>query len=297
MSRSMIEELKKRDISFVEQEALAKHVSFRIGGVAALAVFPKSEKELIDALNLTSEQEPIVVGRGSNLVFPDGEFRRPVIFTEGLRQIAVEGETISAEAGVPLTSLCKAACDASLSGLAFAYGIPGSVGGGIYMNAGAYGGELGALCKSVRYYDRIETAVKTVAAKNCAFAYRHSLFADRKDFVILSATFILSRGDRETIANEMRDYLGRRKEKQPLEYPSAGSVFRRPVGAFAGKLIEDCGLKGASVGGAAVSEKHAGFIINRGGATADDVKKLVEKIQKTVLKQTGVSLECEIEFL
>lgn len=297
MSERVTKELSARGISFAESEPLAKHSSFRIGGSARLAVFPASEGELLFALDLLQEEKPLVVGRGSNLVFPDGDFARPVIFTEGLRQITVDGTRIEAGAGAPLTALCKAACEASLAGLAFAYGIPGSVGGGIYMNAGAYGGELGSLCSSVRYYDRCEKRIKTIDGDACAFAYRHSFFADHKDCVILSATFLLSQGNREEIEAEMRDFLDRRKASQPLEFPSAGSAFRRPVGAYAGRLIEDCGLKGASVGGAQVSEKHAGFIVNRGGATAEDVRALVKQIQKTVLEQTGFDLECEIEFL
>lgn len=291
------EELRKSGIAFSEGEALAKHSSFRIGKDASLAVFPKTEEEFLKALALTAEKDPIVVGRGSNLVFPDRTLDRPVIFTEGLRRVTVDGTMIYAEAGLPLSVLCKTACDASLAGLAFAYGVPGSVGGGIYMNAGAYGGEIGSLCSSVRCYDRKEKTIKTIAGHECAFSYRHSIFSERRDLVVLSATFALTGGDRDAIASEMREYLERRKSTQPLEYPSAGSVFKRPVGAYAGRLIEECGLKGTSVGGASVSEKHAGFIVNRGNATASDVKALVEKIQRTVLKQTGFSLECEIEFL
>lgn len=295
--RLIREELRKSGIAFSEGEALAKHSSFRIGGDALLAVFPKTEEEFLAALALTEKEDPLVVGRGSNLVFPDGRFERPVIFTEGLRRVNVDGKTILAEAGLPLTALCNIACDASLAGLSFAYGIPGSVGGGVYMNAGAYGGEIGSLCASVRYYDRSDRTVKKLLGRDCAFSYRHSFFADYKDCVILSASFDLTPGDKERIASEMRDYLERRKRTQPLEFPSAGSVFKRPVGAYAGKLIEECGLKGSSVGGASVSEKHAGFIINRGNATAADVKTLVEQIRETVLQKSGILLECEIEFL
>ena len=284
-------------VRFAENEPLAPHSSFRIGGSAALAVFPKTEDGFLFALGVLEEENSLVVGRGSNLVFPDEGLLRPVIFTEGLRELVVEKNSITAGAGLPVVSLCKAACDASLAGLEFAYGIPGSVGGGIYMNAGAYGGELGSFVTSVRYYDKSEKTVKTMFGKDCAFGYRESFFKEHKGSVILSATFALTEGNSEEILAKMQDYLGRRKTTQPLEYPSAGSVFKRPEGAYAGKLIEDCGLKGLSVGGACVSEKHAGFIVNKGSARAEDVKALVHKIQTTVFEKTGFFLECEIEFV
>ena len=284
-------------VRFAEHEPLASHSSFRIGGSAALAIFPETEEEFLFAFGVLEGENPLVVGRGSNLVFPDEGLSRPVIFTEWLRQLAVENNTITVGAGASVAALCKAACEASLSGLEFAYGIPGSVGGGIYMNAGAYGGELGSFVTSVRYYDRREKTVKTILGKNCVFGYRTSFFKENKDSVILSATFDLKEGDREEILAKMQEFLGRRKATQPLEYPSAGSVFKRPEGAYAGKLIEDCGLKGLSVGGACVSEKHAGFIVNKGSATAENVKALVKMIQTTVFEKTGFSLDCEIEFI
>ncbi|MBQ7173393.1 MAG: UDP-N-acetylmuramate dehydrogenase [Clostridia bacterium] len=295
MREDLLQALWNSGIALSQNEPLARHSSFRIGGNAKIAVFPKNREELICALESLKDENPLVIGKGSNLVFPDEGLARPLIFTEGLQALAVSENQIAADAGTPLISLCRAAEEVSLSGLEFAFGIPGSVGGGIYMNAGAFGGELGSFCRSVTYYDGI--GVKTIAGADCSFSYRHSLFCDRKNFVILSAEFSLAKGKKEEISALMKEILAKRKEKQPLEYPSAGSVFKRPQGFYAAKLIEDSGLKGLRVGGAEVSEKHAGFIVNRGGATASDVKELIKIIRETVFAKTGVSLECEIEFL
>lgn len=278
-----------------ENEPLAPHSSFHIGGAASLALFPKNERELIAALECLKNENPVVVGRGTNLVFPDEGLARPVIFTEQLRELTISENRILGGAGVSLTTLCRAAAEASLSGLEFAYGIPGSLGGAIYMNAGAFGGEIGSLCRSVRYYDG--TGVRTLAGADCRFSYRKSFFSENKECVILSAELILTPGNREAIEASMKEIMAARKEKQPLEYPSAGSAFKRPKGFFAAKLIEDCGLKGLRVGDAEVSSKHAGFLVNRGKATAKDVGALVKTIREAVFAKTGVLLEPEIEFL
>ena len=204
---------------------------------------------------------------------------------------------IVAGAGASMLKLANFAQQNGLSGLEFAHGIPGTVGGGVYMNAGAYGGEICQVLKSCLVFDQIDGYIFLIDASQCDFSYRHSIFMDNKNLIVLFATFELKKGNPDEIKAKMDEYKAKRMASQPLEYPSAGSTFKRPEGYFAGKLIEDSGLKGFSVGGAQVSEKHAGFVINKGGATAEDIKNLVAHIQKTVKEKFDVSLECEIEFV
>ena len=278
---------------------LSKHSSFRIGGAADVALFPKSSDELCKTLSLLREQEipVLVIGNGSNVVFSDAGYRGAVVFTGKCRNIKIENDLVFADAGVLLSALSSAARDESLSGLEFAFGIPGTLGGAVYMNAGAYGGSMSDVCISSWYYD-LETGHfgESFGDAQC-FGYRKSIYQEHPQRIILSATLQLKKGNRKTISEEMRTYWDKRRATQPLDLPNAGSVFKRPEGHFAGKLIEDCGLKGLTVGGAQVSQKHAGFIVNIGGATCEDVKRLIEKIQSTVLQQTGVKLECESRFL
>ena len=278
---------------------LSKHSSFRIGGAADVALFPKSSDELCKTLSFLREQEipVLVIGNGSNVVFSDAGYRGAVVFTGKCRNIKIENDLVFADAGVLLSALSSAARDESLSGLEFAFGIPGTLGGAIFMNAGAYGGSMSDVCISSWYYD-LETGHfgESFGDAQC-FGYRKSIYQEHPERIILSATLQLKKGNRKTISEEMRTYWDKRRATQPLDLPNAGSVFKRPEGHFAGKLIEDCGLKGLTVGGAQVSQKHAGFIVNIGGATCEDVKRLIEKIQTTVLQKTGVKLECEIQFL
>ena len=278
---------------------LSKHSSFRIGGAADVALFPKSSDELCKTLSFLREQEipVLVIGNGSNVVFSDAGYRGAVVFTGKCRNIKIENDLVFADAGVLLSALSSAARDESLSGLEFAFGIPGTLGGAIYMNAGAYGGSMSDLCISSWYYD-LETGHfgESFGDAQC-FGYRKSIYQEHPERIILSATLQLKKGNRKTISEEMRTYWDKRRTTQPLDLPNAGSVFKRPEGHFAGKLIEDCGLKGLTVGGAQVSQKHAGFIVNVGGATCEDVKRLIEQIQTTVLQKTGVKLECEVRFL
>ncbi|MBQ9773094.1 MAG: UDP-N-acetylmuramate dehydrogenase [Clostridia bacterium] len=278
---------------------LSEHSSFGIGGNAALAVFARERASLLGAVSaLRGKGIPFwVIGNGSNVVFPDEGFGGAVIFTAGQNQIRVEGTQMCVGAGASLTAISLAARDASLSGAAFAYGIPGTLGGAVFMNAGAFGGCMADICVSSEYYDRETDTVGSFAGEVQEFGTRTSVYAGTDRYVILGARLQLASGDRAQITADMEDFMARRKSTQPLEYPSAGSVFKRPVGRFAGKLIEDCGLKGLTVGGAQVSQKHAGFIVNVGGATARDVRTLVERIRDTVLQRTGVELECEIRFL
>ena len=278
---------------------LSKHSSFRIGGAADVALFPKSSDELCKTLSLLREEEMpvLVIGNGSNVVFSDAGYRGAVVFTGKCRNIKIENNLVFADAGVLLSTLSSAVRDESLSGLEFAFGIPGTLGGAVYMNAGAYGGSMSDVCVGSQYYD-LKTGVigESIGDAQC-FGYRKSIYQNHPERIILSATLQLKKGNRKTISEEMRTYWDKRRTTQPLELPNAGSTFKRPEGHFAGKLIEDCGLKGLTVGGAQVSQKHAGFIVNIGGATCEDVKRLIEKIQTTVLQQTGVELECEIKFL
>ena len=286
-------------VEWEENCPLARHSSFRIGGAADVALFPKSSDELCKTLSLLREAEipVLVIGNGSNVVFSDAGYRGAVVFTGKCRNIKIENDLVFADAGVLLSALSSAARDESLSGLEFAFGIPGTLGGAIFMNAGAYGGSMSDVCISSWYYD-LETGHfgESFGDAQC-FDYRKSVYQEHPERIILSATLKLKKGNRKTISEEMRAYWDKRRATQPLDLPNAGSVFKRPEGHFAGKLIEDCGLKGLTVGGAQVSQKHAGFIVNTGDATCEDVKRLIEKIQTTVLQQTGVKLECEIRFL
>ena len=235
----------------------------------------------------------MILGNGSNLLVSDKGVEGAMIALDGdFKEISVESETVTAGAGAKLSRLCTVAMEHSLSGLEFAYGIPGTVGGAMYMNAGAYGGEMKDVALSVTAMSP-DGSVREVPAAEMALGYRTSVFKTNGD-IILFAKYNLHTGVKSAIKAQMEDIMGRRKSKQPLEYPSAGSVFKRPEGAFAGTLIEQCGLKGKTVGGAQVSEKHAGFIINVGGATCDDVMELVKVVQDTVKAETGYILEREI---
>lgn len=282
----------------LENEPMSRHTSFKIGGEARLFLTPYSANGLINCLRLCRENDiPVfILGNGSNLLVSDLGIEGAVIrIGEGMDEVRAEGNFIIAGAGARLGDVCRAALNASLTGLEFAYGIPGSIGGGIFMNAGAYGGELKDVCVSVTAVTK-ELETVTYSASDCDFAYRHSRFAEDGG-IVTEAVFELKKGDKAEIKAKMDDILSRRKDKQPLEYPSAGSVFRRPEGYFAGALIQEAGLKGVSVGGAQVSEKHAGFIINRGGATCEDVRSLIKHIQDKVYENSGVTLECEVCFV
>ncbi len=298
-----LEELERAAVSAgclaVCGEPMSRHTTFRVGGPADLFVTVMNAEALSLVLKKAAELSvPIMmIGNGSNLLAGDKGIRGCVVLLSGeFTQVRRISDTeIRCGAGVSLAGACNAAKKYTLSGLEFAWGIPGSVGGAVYMNAGAYGGEMRQAVSSVRcmYPDG---TIGEIRGGELDFGYRHSVFMEN-GAVITDVTFSLKPGNRDVIALAMEDFYNRRKEKQPLNKPSAGSVFKRPEGYFAGSLIERCGLKGASVGGAAVSEKHAGFIINTGGATCADVLGLIGKIQETVQKETGVLLECEIRMV
>lgn len=269
--------------------------TFKTGGPVKLLAEPENEEQLSAALRLFGG-DCLILGKGSNILIPDEGLDVPVIRLSGsFCEVSVSGETVTAGAGAMLRDVCTAAYENSLTGAEFAYGIPGSVGGAVYMNAGAYDGEMAFITASVRMTDRGGNATE-VPGDLCGFGYRKSLFKSVGG-VILGAKFALARGDKDAIKARMDELLNRRKTSQPLEFPSAGSTFKRPEGHYAGRLIEDAGLKGLSVGGAKVSEKHAGFIINAGNATSADIRELIEKVIDAVKRDSGVTLEPEVILL
>ena len=284
-----------KGISYIENEPMSAHTTFKIGGAADVLVTVRNIDELKATVDACKDcgVPYMILGNGSNLLVSDDGIEGAVIALDGdFKQITVDGTVITAGAGAKLSRLCTVALENGLTGLEFAYGIPGTVGGAMYMNAGAYGGEMKDVALSVTALNADGEIVEVPAAE-LEMGYRTSIFK-KNNSIILFSKYKLNNGDKTAIKAQMDDVMNRRKTKQPLEYPSAGSVFKRPEGAFAGTLIEQCGLKGKTVGGAQVSEKHAGFIINIGGATCDDVMGLVALIQETVKRETGFELEREI---
>ena len=277
------------------QEPMSRHTTFRVGGPCALMALPKSEDEAIAAVTAAHELgiSPFFLGNGSNLLVPDQGVERFLIKTTGLDWVERQGNVLSAGGGITLARLARFAQGEGLSGLEFAHGIPGSLGGGVTMNAGAYGGELKDVVRSVTC---LNEAGETEEVTDCDFGYRHSAFSDGRRMV-LSARLELTPGDPQAILARMEELSAQRQAKQPLEYPSAGSMFKRPQGYFAAALIDQCGLKGFLVGGAQVSEKHAGFVVNRGGATCEDILTLVDRVKTIVREKTGVELEMEVKIL
>ncbi|MDD6300648.1 MAG: UDP-N-acetylmuramate dehydrogenase [Ruminococcus sp.] len=274
-------------------EPLAKYSSFRTGGKAANIIFPESTEEFVTALR--ENPGAAVLGNLSNTLVLDGGIDGTVIITTKLNSVSVNGNTVTAAAGASLTSVAIAARDASLAGCEFLYGIPGTVGGGVFMNAGAYGGEIADIIENAVVFTP-DGKVTTLSKDDLDLGYRTSKLQSTR-YILLSAAFSLQSGNKEVISSAMDDLMNRRMTTQPLDKPSCGSTFKRPAGNFAGKLISDCGLKGMSVGGAQVSEKHAGFIVNSGGATSRDILDLVQLVKKTVFEKTGVLLEEEIRII
>lgn len=274
----------------------AKLSSMKVGGVVRCVCAPSSKEEfcsVIQKLNRQGEKF-IVLGKGSNVIFSDSGYDGTVVLTTGLNGIFPTENGFLAEAGVTLSAISKAAAVSGLGGLEFAYGIPGTVGGGVYMNAGAYGGEMKDVVTRIYCADKEGNRIIRTA-KQAKLSYRHSAFM-KNGLYILAAEFVLKPADKDKVLAIMEENMLKRKTKQPLEYPSCGSTFKRPAGHYAGALIEQSGLRGYSIGGAQVSEKHCGFVINRANATADDVIRLIKHIKKTVLKETGVKLETEVEI-
>lgn len=280
-----------------ENEPMKRHTTFRIGGPARLMALPRSRKEAAAAVRAATEAgiAPFFLGNGSNLLVADHGYEGFVLKACGLDQVREVNRRLRAESGITLARLANAALGRGLTGLEFAHGIPGTLGGAVVMNAGAYGGEMKDILSSVRVMER-EGQIRELPAQELALSYRHSCVPER-GLTVLSARLTLRKGEEGKIRARMEELSAARREKQPLEYPSAGSTFKRPEGYFAGKLIQDAGLKGYSVGGAQVSEKHAGFVINRNQATPEDIRALIEEVQKRVWETSGVCLEPEVKFL
>lgn len=286
------------EIHLAMEEPMAKHTSFRIGGPVEVMAFPKSADELAKLLKASAllHITPAIMGAGTNILAPDEGIRGLVICLkdcmDGMEQ--VDSNHIRVAAGVSMTRAAVFAANLGLSGLEFAHGIPGSVGGGVYMNAGAYGGEICQVCEYVDVMD-MEGNISTMACDCMAFSYRHSILEER-DGIVLSAVFALTPKPQEEIRAKMAELMTKRKTSQPLDLPSAGSAFKRPVGGYAAALIDQAGLKGFCVGGAGVSTKHAGFVVNNGGATAADVKEVLRQVSDKVFENSGIRLEPEVRI-
>ena len=282
----------------LEAEPMSRHTTFRIGGPAELFLVPKSTEEIAGIFKICREEGIpwFVLGNGSNLLVSDKGYQGVVIqLYKGFGEVKVQGCQITAQAGALLSQIAAAAREESLTGFEFAGGIPGTLGGAVVMNAGAYGGEMKDVIKEVTVLTR-EGEIRTLQAEELAMGYRTSAIKEA-GYIVLSAVLSLEKGDKEQIKARMQELAGMRSSKQPLQYPSAGSTFKRPEGYFAGKLIMDSGLRGYQVGGAQVSEKHCGFVINTGNATARDVRNLMADVQRIVEEKYGVKLEPEVKFL
>lgn len=295
----MMKTLQKKypDLVIEKDVSLSGYTTLKVGGKADYLLTAEKEETICGVLRFLKEENVpcLLLGNGSNLLVKDGGFRGVVLrLGKAFGKIVRTDDGLYAEAGALMSMLAKAALDAELQGLEFAQGIPGTVGGGVYMNAGAYGGEMSQVVKYVRLFDGKD--IRNVPGSEMRFGYRHSL-AMEEDAVVLGAAFALENGAKAEIEEKMRDFAKRRREKQPLEYPSAGSFFKRPQGHFAGALIEQSHLKGVSCGGAQVSEKHAGFLINTGNATAKDFLDLMKKVQTEVYHNFNVHLENEVRIV
>lgn len=286
------------ELRWLCDEPLAKHTSFRIGGPARRMAFPERTEQLVVLDGILREQgiRTVLLGNGTNILFPDEGLNAVVVATGEMKGVRRCGEDmLEAEAGISLARLATEAWQAELTGLEFAHGIPGSLGGGVVMNAGAYDGTLADVLSEVTAL--WPDGIRTLTPNELRLSYRHSIFTDEPEAIVLRARLKLRRGEGTTIRIRMDELMERRRRSQPLEYPSAGSTFKRPPGHYAGALIESCGLKGLRIGGAEVSEKHAGFVINTGGATCSDVLQLIETVQRRVLEATGVTLEPEVRIV
>ena len=297
--RAFSQEIKSSDCDVLLDSPMSAQTTFKAGGNAKAIAFPKTRDALIKVLKCAEKLgiPYIAAGNGSNLLVRDTGFDGVFIkMTQFVADIEIDGEYIRCSSGTPLSRLCTTAYENSLTGLEFAYGIPGTVGGAVYMNAGAYGGEMKDVLISAEHVSP-DLKAETLSADGLSLGYRRSFYSEHSGYIITDAVFKLRKGEKESIKAMMDDFIARRKDKQPLEYPSAGSTFKRPEGHFAGALIEQCGLKSCRIGGAEVSEKHAGFIINRYGGTADDIIALIEYVKKTVKEKTGVTLEPEVKII
>ena len=299
----MTEILDSLGIEFAENEPLSKHSTFRIGGKADVAVYPKSKEELRSVIRLCIDKgiKYAVIGNGSNLLFSDNGYRGAVIFTKKLVGSSIEEKDgyalISAHCGDSLGGISRKAYLEGYSGLEFCFGIPASVGGAVYMNAGAFGSEISCVLVSAQLYDAKADQFRELSAGELDLSYRHSRFMNDDMLICVGATFKVYKGNGEEIKARMDEYKAKRMSSQPYDMASAGSYFKRPEGYYAAKLIDDAGLKGLRVGDAEVSKKHAGFIVNLGEATAEDVLRLAELVKNTIYEKYGVTLESEVRYV
>ena len=297
------QELKKalaQCISDVREDMLlAPLSSFKIGGRCAIAAFPQNKDELAYAVQSARALgiRYAVVGRASNLLFSDDGYDGMMIFTSHMSDVYNENGYIYASAGVNLGTIAMYAAKRSLSGFEFAFGIPGSLGGAVFMNAGAYGGEMKDVVAYSDYYDPETDSFGRFEGEAHSFSYRESIYSKKEDLIIIGAALSLQKGNEAEIRQKMDENMQKRRDKQPIEFPSAGSAFKRPKNGYASQMIDECGLKGLSVGGAQVSEKHAGFIINKDNATSKDVKALMEEVKGRVFDRFGITLESEIRYM
>ncbi len=288
---------KDNKINFYKNESMKKHTTFKTGGNADRFVYAENINDIKNLISFIKQNniKSFILGKGSNVIFDDKGFEGVIISTENLKGLSIKENYITAFSGESLCKTANFALENSLSGFEFAHGIPGSVGGGVYMNAGAYGECISDILISTDYMN-FDGNIFTLENKKHEFSYRHSFFTN-KNYIIISSKFKLNFSDKNKIKEKMNDLKNRRMSKQPLEFPSAGSTFKRPEGYFAGALIEQSGLKGYSIGGAMVSEKHCGFIINYNNASSNDILSLIEYVKKTVYKKFGVTLECEVKYI
>lgn len=286
------------EIEFRFNEPMCKHTSFRIGGPAEVIAFPKDAQQLRDILKTSQllDQKPAILGAGTNVLAPDEGLRGIVICLKDCMDgmVCLDATHIRVMAGVTMTRAAVFAAGLGLTGMEFAHGIPGTVGGGVYMNAGAYGGEIKDICREVEIMT-MDGQVKMLSAEEMRFSYRHSVLED-EDAIVLSAVFELVPDEESTIRQRMQELIAKRKASQPLDLPSAGSAFKRPVGGYAAALIDQAGLKGFRVGDAAISQKHAGFAVNLGDATAADVQSLLKQVSEKVFETSGIRLEPEVRI-
>ncbi len=290
--------LMQMNIPFLLNEPLAPRTTFKIGGKASVFCIPETVGQLQNAIEtcISHEVRHYILGKGSNILFSDNGFDGVVIYVGAkISDVSVDGDEITAYAGATLSKICNTAAENSLSGLEFAYGIPGNVGGAVYMNAGAYGGEIKNVLQSVTLIDE-NNILRQMPVSELKLGYRTSIF-EQKKWCIVKAVFKLVKADKNEIEKKMQELANQRVQKQPLDMPSAGSTFKRPQNGFAGALIEQCGLKGYTVGGAQISKKHCGFVVNIGNATCSDVLKLTDDVCKTVTAKTGITLEKEVRVV
>ena len=297
--KNVVKWLSETGIEYEERVLLSNYSTLKIGGECLLAVFPKTADDLKNTILTIHENNVIynVVGKGSNILFDDGGYDGILIFTYKMNGIELISDTqIYAQAGAKLSSIASIAQKNGLTGAEFMHGIPGSCGGAVFMNAGAYGGEMSLVVKYTDYFNVKTEQIGRLYGEEHEFSYRESIYQERPELVVLGACLELKAGDREQIKEMMHQNMQKRMATQPLEYPNAGSAFKRPKNGYAGKMIEECGLKGYTVGGAQISEKHAGFIINIGGATSEDVIELMRIVIDKVKKKFDVELESEIRY-